>query len=864
MKRMFAVAALAGALGLALEGGLSAGVISGRLTDPSGMPVQGAYTSFVRHGASGAAIAAAVTAQDGTFASINLPAGLYTQGFSEWNGFGLLYRKAVEVPTSGDAPFTELSHRPTAYCFGTEPCASSSYVYAQSFRAQGESVVSVALRCASPSSGTIAVTILDGEGPAAPPIGPTRTLPVSSAVPAYACWHSGEVPTVPGHIYTARISLEDGGPFALFRQTVRNGMRHENPDGRTWADGVETDDPLAIVVNADGGGIRAAMCCLEPSSFEIASKYAGQSFTAVGSSLLAVSWRMAPRTILCKVTLHDGVETGAVGLQIGPAKYVRPAPGSQRTVVTFAPGEAPTVPGQTYYVKLEMQDQSSLTISNTGTQDAYPGGQAFNNGAARPWDFAMGIYQEESPGSLDLPRVEITAPRVESITPDQAVVGWDTNIPADSLVEYGPRTPYPSNCHSADALSAHSMQLSGLLPNTLYHARTRSSASGASEGVSGDIVFLTAPGGANLLSNPGFESGSLAPWVVFGSGSIGPVTGVWQGGSSPRGGDWALGGAGECEAVRGGAYQSVTAASGREYRLSAWAWTLTEGGDFYSVDRQTLCAVGIDPTGGIDPEAASVVWSTPAFSQRAYCPLNVSAIAASDHVTVFVRGGTQQAIGRCVFVFDDVVLTSSEQAPIDAGLAQAARAYPDGSLLRISDAVCIATAAQVGSHYVESADRCCGLRVDTSDTMNVGDAVAVVGVLRTAASGERYLDSASVVSRDASEPIRPVCASSRSVGGSAAPPFCAGVPGSTGPYSVGTLMRVVGRVSAAGIGWVLLADGAAGGEGIKISTAALTAQPLLGQIIALTGVVRLEGTAGQTSAVLTPRGDFDVDAISGD
>lgn len=860
MSRLTAVAVLVGALCLGGADGAHAGVVSGRLLDPSGLPVAGAYTSIIGYGSTGTATVAAVTASDGSFSTPDLPAGLYTQGFGEHGGFGSLYRKGIEVPESGDPPPAELAPRPAAFCFDTEAYPSSSTVYAQSFRAAGESVVSVALRCAAPSSGRIAVAILDGDGPDAPQIGPTRTLPVSSSNTCYACWHTGEVAVVPGRVYTARLTLEDGGKFTLFRQSLRNAMRSENPDGRTWADGVEILDPIAMTVNTDGGGVRSTMCCLESSGFEMVSAYAGQSFTASGSSLLAVSWRMLPRTIKCVVSLHDGIGNGAGGVQIGPTKYVYPAPGDQRTVVTFAPGEAPTVPGRTYYVKLRLYDNTHLTLHTTGTQDGYAGGQAFVNGSPKTWDFAMGIYEEAYPGALDAPRVEITSPVVESITADSAVVRWATDIPADGLVEYGPQTPYQFGSYSAGWRTTHSMLLSGLHPNTLYHARAKSAASGAEDGSGGDFVFVTAPSGPNLLSNAGFESGSLSPWTAYGS-STGLIAGAWHSGSSPRSGSWALGGAGEAEAVVGGAYQQVTASPGKEYRLSAWAWTFTAGGDFRSVDRQTVCEIGIDPTGGTNPEAASVVWSRAAFSQSAYCPLNVSAAAAADQLTVFVRGGTRQAIDRSVFVFDDVVLTSSEQTPLDAGLTEAVRSYPDGTLLRIAGAVCIATAAQVGSCYVESTDRCSGLRVITADAVSVGDAVAVLGVMRTAASGERYLDQASILSRSASAPIRPVCARVRSVGGSGAAPYCAGVPGALGPYNVGTLMRVVGRVSAVGSGFVRVDDGSTAGQGVEVWTSSLTWQVAVGQMVAVTGVVRLEGAAGQVYAVLAPRGDFDFDIV---
>ena len=55
-----------------------------------------------------------------------------------------------------------------------------------------------------------------------------------------------------------------------------------------------------------------------------------------------------------------------------------------------------------------------------------------------------------------------------------AIIGWMSNLPADSRVEYGQTTAYAiSRTVEADVIT-HTMALVGLLPGTTYHVRVGS------------------------------------------------------------------------------------------------------------------------------------------------------------------------------------------------------------------------------------------------------------------------------------------------------------------------------------------------------------------------------------------------------
>lgn len=78
----------------------------------------------------------------------------------------------------------------------------------------------------------------------------------------------------------------------------------------------------------------------------------------------------------------------------------------------------------------------------------------------------------------------------------------------------------------------------------------------------------------------------------------------------------------------------------------------------------------------------------------------------------------------------------------------------------------IVTAAFDGCFYIEAEDRSCGVRVEKAEHgVKAGDKVNVIGVLKTNADGERYIEASSVEVTGTGS-IRPVFINSRALGGS--------------------------------------------------------------------------------------------------
>lgn len=86
---------------------------------------------------------------------------------------------------------------------------------------------------------------------------------------------------------------------------------------------------------------------------------------------------------------------------------------------------------------------------------------------------------------------KISGITITSITPTSTIVTWDTDIVADSEVNYGldknygiARDPFPDKTH-------HSVTVTDLIPSTIYHLRIGSSDSSGNQALSGDYVIAT-------------------------------------------------------------------------------------------------------------------------------------------------------------------------------------------------------------------------------------------------------------------------------------------------------------------------------------------------------------------------------------
>ena len=241
---------------------------------------------------------------------------------------------------------------------------------------------------------------------------------------------------------------------------------------------------------------------------------------------------------------------------------------------------------------------------------------------------------------------------VSDIGLDRATVSFETShasVAGISLV-----APEKRRMPAAGrAATRHKVVIGGLKPGVLHEFEITARADFGKPGRSPGHVFTML---SRSLVNGGFEEGFRAglanKWTCIGES-------FWLDGGTYRYIKKAHSG-GHCQAisrnqgkVRALMYQRVASEAGAKYTLAAWSWALADG----EGERLVARRVGIDPTGGTDPEAASVVWSEPLFDLKQWQQHSVSAAAAGPTITVFLQGRGKDTGQHQRVLFDDVELT---------------------------------------------------------------------------------------------------------------------------------------------------------------------------------------------------------------
>lgn len=96
------------------------------------------------------------------------------------------------------------------------------------------------------------------------------------------------------------------------------------------------------------------------------------------------------------------------------------------------------------------------------------------------------VYLNASPSTP----ITISGLATSGISDAAATVSWTTSVPSTSWVEYGPTTSYGNASTISQNATTHTVTISGLQPNTLYHFRVRAQ-SGSTDSWSADQTFRT-------------------------------------------------------------------------------------------------------------------------------------------------------------------------------------------------------------------------------------------------------------------------------------------------------------------------------------------------------------------------------------
>ena len=114
-----------------------------------------------------------------------------------------------------------------------------------------------------------------------------------------------------------------------------------------------------------------------------------------------------------------------------------------------------------------------------------------------------------TPGSLNISNVQVQLGNGNT----EATITWNTNQPASSTIEYGPSSAYEDGTVSDPALvTSHSLMLTGLTPNSIYHYQISGENAAMELASTGDLIFSTYTSG---IVSDDFCSGVLDPVWTF-------------------------------------------------------------------------------------------------------------------------------------------------------------------------------------------------------------------------------------------------------------------------------------------------------------------------------------------------------------
>lgn len=410
-----------------------------------------------------------------------------------------------------------------------------------------------------------------------------------------------------------------------------------------------------------------------------------------------------------------------------------------------------------------------------------------------------------------------TLPTVTSVGETTATIEWDTDAEGTTVLRYDTNGP-PYDFEVSDAPGTHhAVTLTGLNPGQKYHFQAETVGALATV-TSNDLTFMTVPAPQAQLTNGDFEAATLAPWYKFGPTSFDGLL------TSPTFGVLSHGGAHMVGAISsydnsksmGGVFQRVAVTPGKTYAASVWIWTQNGNAPPYGPAYVTQCRIGIDPTGGIDPDNAmwsdwdnSQDWALP-YDQLGYKQVTAMATVPnnSTSATIFLQVQHLFANQWLFTVMDDVTL--QEAIPVNS--LGAAKDSPVGSIVELPSALVTkseslkegALGVESWFCWVQEDDRSAGMKVRLTNIANPasierGARIALNG--RTsrknltdfyAADTEMIADSVTVLSTGNADPT-PLDMTNKALGG-AVSGVQRGATDGKGANNVGLLVKTTGKV----------------------------------------------------------------------
>lgn len=232
----------------------------------------------------------------------------------------------------------------------------------QTFVATGSSITGLSWILAGRQATTIEAAILQDNGNADvrfwQVLGTATKGDIGTLGDTWVRWRSGEIRTIPGTRYAARLRGTAGSAltFQPFRRT-KDAMSYS--DGRAYnSAGQPQNYDLNYTVFSDNAGTRITLCkrrCCIGNLTNLRERWA-QSFKAAGAGLAGVDLWAAGANLKWDLDLTWKIHIGEdpAGQQIGPTKTTKAGfqgPGVGLHGVSYSPGEVPLIPGRVYTIE---------------------------------------------------------------------------------------------------------------------------------------------------------------------------------------------------------------------------------------------------------------------------------------------------------------------------------------------------------------------------------------------------------------------------------------------------------------------------------------------------------------------------------
>jgi hypothetical protein len=156
-----------------------------------------------------------------------------------------------------------------------------------------------------------------------------------------------------------------------------------------------------------------------------------------------------------------------------------------------------------YGTSIDAGMQTTFTVNGLGLGTYYFSVTAYNSsGVESPYSNEVAKVFQPAAGTPDLNLPTIIITRAPLVTDSTATISWTTNKDSDSRILLGETADYGASlAQSNETATSHTLRITGLKPNTVYHYQVQSEDVEGNLTVTSDLTFITAPAPESIVAS---------------------------------------------------------------------------------------------------------------------------------------------------------------------------------------------------------------------------------------------------------------------------------------------------------------------------------------------------------------------------